>query len=292
MCLSGPGWPNWDHHKSASENVDALVMGTNEAKKYNRPELVISYKVGSLLGVRQPVVVQFNEADDYPKTCDEIREAGASLVVFHHANDVPQYRYVSATCPTVQSLVHIPHSAETAIYHDYGVMKDIDVLCAGNMSQQFYPFRNRLKNIAYFILRKRGYRVVILKHPGYTLPARDGTVVGIEFARMLNRAKLVFTCSMRFKYALAKYSEIALCRSLAVGDIPDERQEFFKQTILNVEPHMTDDEIVRIVEEYLDDDAKRKSLTDTAYDLTQRSYTMDYYAERFLAATRGLFDVR
>jgi hypothetical protein len=287
--ITGPEWPDWDLNVSAGVNVDRVRLGENENANHNRAELVVTYKAGFLDHVRPPVVVQFNEADDWPKTMQEIHEANARLVVFHHGNDLPQYRYIARVCPTaVRTLVHVHHCADTTVYRDYGLPKDIDILCAGNMSQQFYPFRYRLMRLAWTVFRKRGYRVEVLKHPGYTLPPRAGTVIGEDFARMLNRSKLVFTCSMRFKYALAKYSEIALCRSLAVGDIPDERQEFFQKTILNVEPYMTDEEIVRIVEECLDTEGRLEALTANSYDLTMRTSTMQHYAQMFMTAVGGL----
>ena len=290
-AITGPGWPNWDDTRSAAANIDAIRLGDDT------PELVVTYKAGKLHGLSQPVVIQFNEADDHTKTLAEIADAQPSMIVFHHANDLPQYRHLQTNASPAWSpighplLVHLPHCADNTVYHDYQEPKTIDVLCAGNMSQAFYPFRYRLMRIARDILRKRGYNVVVLPHPGYTLPAREGTVTGHAFARMLNSSKLVFTCSMRFKYALAKYSEIALCRSLAVGDIPDERQDFFRDTILNVEPTMTDDEIVRIVEDVLDDDAKREKLTTRSYDLNTRTSTMEHYALRFIQEARRLFTV-
>lgn len=286
LHVTGLGWPDWDDTLSPGKNLARIPVGD---PAHPRPaELVISYKAGVLHDVVQPVVVQFNEADDHEKTLQEIYDARAQLIVFHHENDMPQYAHLLTRehAAFVRRLVHIQHCADTSVYKDYGLPKDIDVLCAGNLSQQFYPFRYRLMRLAWTILRRRGHVVKVLRHPGYTLPPREGTVIGDDFARMLNRSKLVFTCSMRYKYALAKYSEIALCRSLAVGDVPNEREAFFRQSIVVVEPYMTDEEIVRIVEEYLDDDDKRKSLTDTAYDLNLQSSTMAHYAENFLREAR------
>ena len=165
---------------------------------------------------------------------------------------------------------------------------EVSTLCAGNLNQYYYPHRYRLMRLGVKVFRKRGWKVTVLPHPGYTLPPREGTVVGEDFARMLNRAKIAFTCSMRYNYALAKYAEIAACRTLPAGDIPGERQEFFRDALLSLEPWMTDDEIVRTVEDVLDDPAELRRRTERAYELTLQTSTMDHYAERFHAAATAL----
>jgi len=294
----GPGWEQWSEGQDGARNVARrLTWEPGEA-----PHLVITYQISGLRGCPVPVGTQFNEAFDVSKVRQFVFENDIRFVVFHHLNDIPRYRgwleEGDGTTLEIDSkgqvrahrtLAHIPHCADSGVYQDYGLEKDIDVLVAGNMSQYYYPFRNRLSRIATQILRKRGYHVVVLPHPGYTLPPKDGTVVAEEFARMMNRSKLVFTCSMRYNYALAKYSEIALCRSLPVGDLPGERQEFFEKTILRIDPWMLDEEIQRIVEGVLDDPGALAYLTARAYDLTSKTSTMGVYADQFVqAATRFL----
>lgn len=320
VVWTGPGWPHplvshaahdltcstppWDDTLSPASNVERIRIGDDRA------ELVVAYQVENLEGMHCPVATQFNEAFDTRKVDEYVRLNRISLVIFHHQNDMGRYWFwqqYDANRPRIFisddkpyfarddgiDRVHIPHCADQLVYQDYGAEKDIDVLCAGNMNQSYYPFRFRLKELARTYLRKRGHNVVILNHPGYTLPPRAGTVVGVEFARLLNRSKLVMTCSMRYKYALAKYSEIASCRSLAVGDLPEERKEFFSETILNVEPHMTDEKIVRAIEDLLDDESGELGRrTERSWDLTKTEYKMSDYARRFIDAARCHLEVR
>lgn len=286
VVYAGPGWSGWDEGSSGADNVIRLLnAGSGEP-----PHLAVTYKVGGLRGSPLPVWTQYNEAFDVRGVRQFVEENGVQGVIFHHQNDL--LRYPEWTRPGSIWVRHIPHCADPAVYRDYGLEKDIDVLVAGNMSQYYYPFRNRLRRLATQVLRKRGYRVVVLPHPGYQLPPKEGAVVGEAFARMLNRAKVAFTCSMRHNYALAKYSEIALCRTLPVGDIPGERQEFFQRTVLQVEPWMLDEEIQRTVEEVLDNPERLKKLTDEAYDLTLQHFSMGVYAELFVRAANVFLDAR
>lgn len=277
LFMSGPGWTGWDDTRTTGENI---------ARFGEHCDLVLTYGVQTPDSPR-PVAVQYNEADDHAKVERFVYENHVRLVVFHHANDQPHYQRQFEARGIMTT--HIPHCVDTDVFKDYGLPKDIDVLVAGNLSSHFYPFRYRLMTLAHRVLRKRGYKVVILPHPGYSLPPREGTVVGEDFARVLNRSKIVLTCSMRFNYALAKYSEIAACRALPCGDLPGERHDFFKRTILNVEPFMTDDLILRTIEDTLDDDETLTRLTTQAHDLTRMTSTMGVYADKFVEAVRMLF---
>lgn len=279
LHISGPGWPDWDDAAPPAAQIrDLPVFNGHPA------EAVVAYGVGGLAGSPVPVVVQFNEAEDHATVERIVDETGARLVVFHHWGDLSHYGH----WPGFITRVHIPHGADPAVYRDYGLDKDIDVLCAGNMNAHYYPFRVRLAALATRVLRKRGWRVVVLPHPGYTLPPRAGTVVGEDFARMLNRAKLVVTCSMRYKYQLAKYAEVALCKSLALADLPDECGEcrsVLEQTVFVADPAEHDGAIRRRIEDLLDDESgELVRLTALARDTAERHLTMGVYAARFVHA--------
>ena len=307
MVWTGPGWEApkvspaaqgmavsarpWSSALTPAENVARIEIGTDPVSHNRRAELVIIYgDVGTLDGMPCPVATQFNEAYDTAKVNEYVQSNGVRLVVFHHANDMGRYWWWPKDGIV---RVHVPHCADATVYRDYGLGKDIDILVVGNLNDYYYPFRYRLRGLARDWFRKRGYRVEILAHPGYILPPRPGTVTGQTFARMLNRSKLVFTCSMRYNYALAKYSEIASCKALAVGDLPGERKEFFRETIFNVEPWMTDAQIVRKVEDVLDDESGLLAvMTARAYDQTTAAYTMGNYAGRFLQAAMVFLEGR
>jgi hypothetical protein len=271
---SGPGWPSWNAKLAVHDNAERQVVA-------HKADVVLSYDLEGFRSLPVPLVVSYNEAFDVERVSTFVADNRVRLVVFHHANDLVRYPWWTAKGIL---RVHVPHSATESVYRDYGLEKDIDVLVAGNLNRWYYPVRCRLRDIVWKILRKRGYRVVVLHHPGYFLPPAPGSYVRQEFAQMLNRAKLVVTCAMRYHYALAKFAEIGLCRSLAVSDIPDEREDHFRSTTLWIESAMLDREIVDRMEELLDDADRLRRQTDQALERTQQTSTMAQYAERFVAA--------
>lgn len=279
--ISGLGWPDWIDTATPLDNAHQIAATFSA-------DLILSYKVRGLHGCRVPCAVSFNEAYDVDDVESEVHDGNARLVIFHHGNDLPRYQHWDARGIM---RVHIPHGADTDMFRDYGHEKNIDILVVGNRNQSYYPLRYRLATLAQTYFARRAWRVVRLPHPGYTLPARDGTMVGESYARMLNRAKLVFTCSMIYKYALAKYSEIGCARSVAVADVPSERQAFFRETILNVESWMTDAQICDIVETALDPESGvLDPLLKHSYARNLAESTLDLYAQRFIEAAREFLE--
>ena len=291
---SGPGWPDWREGLSPLDYVKERCIAFRDDLA-SKPHLVLTYGVGGLRESPIPVAIIFHETYNWRKTLTLIHEAGASLVIFTYLNDVKTYQqhFAGVTVPMAQpgvtrpiEIVHIPHGAAAEIYKDYGLEKDIDVLVAGNLAADFYPLRARLANLAQREIRKRGYAVVTLPHPGFTIPIREGTAIGAEYARWLNRSKLVISCTSRQRYAFCKLVEIPLCWSLPISDLPFERQGFFRRTMLQVDMTDTDRQILGKIEDVLDDDGLRRHLTTIAHDKVAQRLTLAQWAERFVYHAR------
>jgi hypothetical protein len=277
---TGPGWPDWHDEADPVDNVKLYVAERKHDLEV-QPHIVVSYQVDNLAGCPVPVCLILQEAYNRPKTLKLLRDVDPKLVFFTYANEMLQY----AEDLKDRFVQHIPHSADDSIFKIYGQPKRIDVLIVGNMNQTIYPFRYRLARLAWRTLRKRGYRVSWLPHPGYTLPPKAG-LVGLDYAARLNEAKLVITCTSRYRYALSKLVEIPLCGALPVSDVPFERQAFFKQTMLHVEPWMLDREIQQAMEDLLDDDEALAQRVKIARDRVEARLTMKFWAERFIYQCR------
>jgi len=117
------------------------------------------------------------------------------------------------------------------------------------------------------------------------LPPKSG-LVGEAYARKINQSRLVVTCTSRHRYALAKLSEIPLCRALPVSDLPTERRRFFEQTTLHVESWMLDREILSLMEDVLDDEEDWTRRVKIAHEKVAARLTMKDWAERFVFWSR------
>lgn len=271
----GRGWPQYNKTGTATENL---------TQRYGNsmPDLVVAYKP---LGLRDfksiplPKCVRYNEMWDKRKTANEICKSGAGLVICHHKNDMPYYeKSISGV-----RFVNISHCAEKRIYRDYGLPKEIDVLFTGAVSRH-YPFRARLLHI----VRTRLSGLVkcyIMPHPGDPgVPFKEIAGCTLKrYAKTINRSKITFTCSSRYKYRLGKYTEIPLCASLLAADLPDEDQDFFRKFMLVLNPLESDDEIVKKVLHYVRNDKERNALVQKGIELN-KGYTQEKYAERFVQA--------
>jgi hypothetical protein len=271
VTYSGNGWDNYDSSKPVQVNINRIYRGAN-------PDLIVVYKPLELRQIHLspiPKCITYNEMWDIDGTMNEIIESGAKLVIAHHANDLPKYHHLhSQVC-----FVNISHCAEQTIYRDYGEEKKYDVLLVGALNPKYYPFRCRLANLIRTKMDSK-IRCKILEHPGPNLLHSHGAILE-EYAKEINRAKITLTCSSKYRYRLGKYVEIPMCASILGGDLPDENQQFFRQFMLVLDPMESDDEIIRHIMEYVQNDDIRLQKIKHGLDLA-RNYTQECYASRFL----------
>lgn len=267
VVCDGPGFPTFS---SAPASVDQY-----------KPDFVIWYKPLSIPGYMDipeiPKVLIYNEMYRVKEVTKEIASSGTRTMICHHANDIalfkmdPKYRFI-----------HVPHHIDPGVFRDRGV-KDIDVLLAGIIASRVYPFRARLEKFMHSG-RLKHRRLFHYEHPGYRIlnPMEQLD----SFADALSRSRIVLTCSSSFKYALAKYPEIMACRSAVAGDIPDERQEWFRQNLIELTPGMPDKQIEDVLESYLSNEEKLRAVTDSGYNYTQENFNILRWTEKFMEIVR------
>ncbi|MCP3683532.1 MAG: hypothetical protein GY861_12665 [bacterium] len=269
LKITGPGWEGF----SGCANVDS---------KY-KPDLVFWYKPLGMKDydkVKAPKCLSFNEMWDREWTKKEIVESNSELVVCHHLNDIPKYR---GKLPPKFKLVNVPHCAEKRIFKNYELKKDIDVLLVGVRSKRFYPLRNKIFKGVLPILKSKDYRVGHHKHPGYKLKGLDAiNRQVVEYAKAINRAKIVVTCSSVYKYALAKYVEIPMCRSVLCGDIPGENQEWYRKWMLEISNEISAEDIAKKIIKVLKNPEHLNILKRKGYQENLNKRTQEDYANRFV----------
>ncbi len=261
----GPGFDGW---KDVPTSVEQ-----------HQPEYLFWYKPLAMAGydkVTLPKIISYNEAYDIQGTTDEILRSHSNIVIFHYKNTMKDFAHLKKK--GIQRF-NIPHCIEKTIFKDYEYPKCYDILFTGSHSKSSYPLRHRLHQ-----LLQSGcfdaYRVKIRKHPGKRIDNVDEQV--IEYAHDLNKAKIVFTCSMTYKNAVAKYSEIPACNALLIGDFPDERREFFQQFLVGVDQDMDDTTIIKTVTYWLSHEKERMIRARRGMELTLSSYTQEHYAARLV----------
>jgi hypothetical protein len=272
LVISGNGWDNF--------------AGARVVEKQVKPDIVHAYKPLDISGydnIKSPRVIAYNEMWDKEWTLKEIHGSKSDIVICHHGQEAAIYRKFLPG----KTVVHIPHCAEKTVFKDYGLKKDIDVLYTGISSKKFYPLRRKFKKHVQPILLKRGYGFQIFKHPGYrlkNLKAIDRHLV--QYAKALNRAKIVVTCSSKYKYALAKYAEIPLCRTALCADVPKENQEWYRKWMIVVGQETPPDRIADKLIGYLKRPKDLEKKTKFGYEENLKCRTMEYYADRFVKVVK------
>jgi len=171
----------------------------------------------------------------------------------------------------------LPHHANTAVYKDYKLEKDIDILLTGAMIESVYPLRfNMLQRLH----GKPGFQYH--KHPGYRqVHQKEDVLVGESYARELNRAKICLTCDSIFHYPLMKYFEITACNALLMAPVSDELLDLgFMPGIHFVS--IDEKNFEAKIDYYLQHDAEREQIARNGMHLSHTKHATKYRALEFV----------
>lgn len=221
----------------------------NDIKKFN-PNFIIWYKPldYDFSKMDVPTCIRYNEMWDEKWTREEIDKSQSNLIICHHKNDWEKYVQLYAD-DINKKFVYIPHHANPEIFYNQYLDKDIDILIAGVIKEKHYPLKRRLYNL--ITQNLQGYNVHIHQHPKYIHNDAYTNRIQKEFAELINRSKIVVSCTSAYKYRLGKYVEIPMCGSVILGDIPYEDAENFRKFVLEVNMDMSDDEILQKIKNSL-----------------------------------------
>ena len=277
----GPNWDGWENGSIVSnlKNIDSPI------------DLIVVYKPLDIANdwkeINIPICLRYNETYDIPWTTKEITESNASLVIFHHENDlfgnIHDYR---KNMPNI-SFKYIPHSAEKTIFREMSdVNKEYDILLVGAsgfsskaLGKPHYPIRDRmgdlLKNIP------GNFRVGRFSKPHARVNNAHNNHTAIDFARAINSAKICITDSGAPKSRFGKYIEIPMCGTVIAGDIPNDDVENFKKFVIEINMDMSDSQIISKITEYLEDENKLETLKQAGLEWS-KNYTQENYARQFV----------
>lgn len=279
--INGVGFLGWNDAMGVYNNYWA-------SDRMDWPDAILVYKPEDYHGWDDPrlppVVTTFNDAWDVEQRTKDIRLPRARLVIMHHANEVDEWR---KRCPDVK-FVHIPYGINPEIFKDYGLEKDIDILLTGAIDDGIYPLRARFRRL---ILAGafNPYNAVIRPHPGYRIDSPGDEAV--DYARMLNRAKICLADTSRYLYCPEKYFEIPACRSVVYGNSPDVLLTDLSPHMFHVGDTWPDEILVEPLLTLLkcySTECYLQSVTNHGYECVHANYTSAHYAQRFITAVEEM----
>jgi len=268
----GIGWEQYNSNLTVQENIDIL------GSKF---DLVVAYKPLEMKNFKDidiPKCIRYNEMFDAEWTRKEIIESGANFVICHHKNEMLFYQ---DSFPNVK-FIYIPHCAEKTVFRQYDdCKKEYDLLLVGCLGSR-YPLRVRMAKILKNIQKQGKWKCKIHQHPGYNLPDAHTDKYLIDFAREINKSRIVVTCCGIYRSRYGKLVEIPMCGSVMATDLPDNGSEF-EQFAITLNHSMTDNEIIRKLEYYLNNNTELEKMANKGLVWSQ-TYIQENYATRFINA--------
>ncbi|RBW69956.1 glycosyltransferase [Bacillus taeanensis] len=164
----------------------------------------------------------------------------------------------------------LPQHANTKIFKDYALPKEIDYLIMGAVHHRVYPLRYKIIET---MQNKPGF--VYHQHPGYRNieeHEKGKVFAGEKYAKEINKAKIFFTCDSQYKYPIAKYFEVPACNTLLLASSSKELIDL---------GFVPDVHFVSINEEnfeekaayYLRNEEKRKKIAKNGFQLVHRKHS-------------------
>lgn len=213
------------------------------------------------------------------------RRLHVRLVMFSFAQDMfesaAQFRHENFD----KVFFHVPMSADPLLYDSSSYVpqqKNVSSLLVGAKDAYCYPMRTRLA-----VMIEAGLLPGIVRdHPGYISPTflRRQTQRA-DYASALRSANAVFVTPSFYHYRLQKFSEVALSGTLMIGPIPQEREELFKDIMVELREDDSDDYISTITKWWLDHHSERGAVSRLAQQVAQVLFTWDVtFADRLYKA--------
>ncbi len=165
-----------------------------------------------------------------------------------------------------------PHHANTNIFKDYKLPKDINYLLMGEVNS-YYPLRQKILKT---MNGKPGF--VYHPHPGYrNFSQNERILVRKRYAREINRAKIFFTCDSILHYPVSKYYEIPACKTLLLAPTSKEIENLgFIPGVHFVD--INEDNFVEKAEYYLTHEKERMKIAKQGYKMVRKRHSTEQRA--------------
>jgi len=214
--------------------------------------------------------IQYNKPSKNLKQMNAYKSIKVALKYFDHIfTNSPQAWKKLWSKENFKNVHIIPLSANGDKFKDYNQEKDIDILLTGNVTGKIYPIRRKMLEL-------------FRDHKGFqhVRPKQKPLKIGVNYSKLLNKAKISCSCTSMYNFTVAKSFEIPASMSALLSDLTaDMRDLGFKD-----EENMIrfDNNVKEKVEHYLKNPDKLKVLTTNGYNLVHENHTTEIRARKFL----------
>lgn len=175
-------------------------------------------------------------------------------------------------------MLWLPHFINPALYKDYGLEKDIDLLMMGAVND-VYPLR---KKILHFYQKEPNF--IYHPHPGYDAESVcnvNSFYIGERYAREINRAKIFFTCPSVYHYPVMKYFEALACKTLLLAPTFKELEDlgFIPGTHFIA---IDEDNFMEKARYFLKNDMERRRIAEQGYHFVHKFHSLSQRARQLI----------
>ncbi len=262
MVNDGPGFPGF---------VDAV-----QSVEKHKPDLIMVFRpngIPRLEEVNLPKIRSYNETDKGLRLSDEARTYNIRYHILHHPEQVDDLKQHLGPEHHFRGILHAVDPM-----HYFGAVdnhRPYDILVAGCMAKEIYPFRHRLKEI---VEDMKDLNVHVYRHPGYRIneveKQRD------MYCDALRKSKIVIGCTSIYKYPLFKHLEAAACGAIMASDLP--KGHAYDDLCIRLDPEMSDAEIRAELRGWLQDDSLLRATAKKAQAYVLGERTTQDYANQFV----------
>ena len=141
-----------------------------------------------------------------------------------------------------------------------------------------YPFRHRVYSILHEAKEVDFHYIQENEDDFYKPETREKIYAELgrgSFAKNINESLMTFVSPSIFDFFVKKYTEVALCKTLMIGRLPehDPLAKKYHGCVFELDKHDPKEDIINAVLHLKEDRALREELTDKAYDVAINNFT-------------------
>jgi FkbM family methyltransferase len=268
----GPGWPSYNTKIGSLENLK---------KRYGEP---LPFDVVMPFGIENADVKQLtNYGIVSVMRKHECRVNEKCVGSFGNNQVIAMVNpFEIATNPDIDKastsklLVHVPSPASSVYFRPFQEPRTIDISILGSVNGA-YPMRTRWRSLMPK-LRARGWSISEQNMNHKYWPGRSEALkMRQKYRDLAKNSKVILTGASFVFYSLQKFSEFAAAGGLMISTLPQDRTDDFKKFIVEVNPKMSDNQLIEIVEKYLKNDADRMEKTKLGQDWWEKNGRPDNF---------------
>lgn len=174
-----------------------------------------------------------------------------------------------------------PFAINPNVIKDYKLKKNIRFSLLG-LIQPRYKFR---KAVLRRMRRVKGF--INFKHPGHRARARRGLLINNNYAKVINRSQISFTCGSDLKIPVAKFFELPGCKTLMLAEPNRDLKDLgFKDKVNYVACNRKN--FYKKAMYFQRNKRARERITRNGYNFIHKYHSNQVRAQQFVAAVRAL----